>query len=143
MASAIRLRNQALARVATQTGGVFPTLPVSHTPPVILPEPEYQNPVNQTLEAPIAAMPQVTAGGSVGMQSVTLLPGNPRRGYLYIQNNSTAPMYVAYDTDATPLTSIVIGPGGYYEPRVVPTNAIHLASASLNHAAFSYAEGSR
>lgn len=143
MASLIELRNKAVARQAKASGGAFPTLPVAHTPPVNQPEREYANPEGLTLEKPIAAMPQVTAGGAVGRESITLLPTNPRRAYLYIQNNSTAPMYVAYDTNANPLTSIVIGAGGYYEPRVAPTNAIYLASASLNHAAYAYAEGSR
>ncbi len=90
-----------------------------------------------------ASMPQIPVGGTVVTQSKQLLPANPRRGYLYIQNNSTDDLLVSYGSEATPLSSIIITAGGYYEPRVCPTNAVYIASTSLSNAAYAYVEGGR
>jgi hypothetical protein len=86
-------------------------------------------------------MPMQAFGVSVGTNARQALQTNPNRGYLYVQNNSMDDLYVSFDQTPTALTGLTIGPGGYYEPRVVPTNSVWIASASLTNAQVSIVEG--
>lgn len=90
-----------------------------------------------------AAMPQSVTSGAIGTDAKIVMNSNARRGYLYIQNNSAADIWLAYDSLPTEFNCIIIGPGGYYEPRVVPTNSIAIRSATLTDARWSIVEGVR
>lgn len=80
-------------------------------------------------------------GVIVGMTPKIALHMNVNRGYLYLQNNSTDDLYVSFDMRPNPKTALVIGAGGYYEPRVCPTNAVWVMSATLNEAQVNVVEG--
>lgn len=61
-----------------------------------------------------------------------VLPAAPRRAYLLIQNNSNGDIWIGIG--AAPNTrgaSLVLGPGNFWEPVYVPTNAIYVRSATL------------
>ncbi len=65
-----------------------------------------------------------------------LLPADENRAYLFIQNNSSANLLIGLD--AAPQSArqcLVLGPGNFWEPNVVPTNSIYVSSASLPAAA--------
>lgn len=66
---------------------------------------------------------------------------NVNRGYLYIQNNSSDDLYMSFDAKPNPKSALVIGAGGYYEPRVCPTNAVWVMSATLDSAQVNVIEG--
>lgn len=80
-------------------------------------------------------------GVIVGTSPKIALHMNVNRGYLYIQNNSTDDLYLSFDARPNPKTALVIGAGGYYEPRVCPTNAVWIMSASLDNAQVNVVEG--
>lgn len=80
-------------------------------------------------------------GVIVGTTPKIALHMNVNRGYLYLQNNSTDDLYLSFDARPNPKTALVIGAGGYYEPRVCPTNAVWIMSASLDNAQVNVVEG--
>lgn len=80
-------------------------------------------------------------GVIVGIVPKIALHMNVNRGYLYIQNNSTDDLYLSFDARPNPKSALVIGAGGYFEPRVTPTNAVWLLSASLDNAQVNVVEG--
>ncbi len=123
-------------------GGVSAPVP-RNAAPVVQEQPEYRNPARMSNVDGAASMPQVMNPFVVDTAGVMALPANPARGYLMVQNNSNADLLVSYDSLARPLASYVIGPGGYYEPRVVPTNSVYIASASLANAACIVIEGNK
>ena len=114
--------------------------PIATAPKNALPSSDVPNQLSFTDGAP--RMPVQTFGVVASTAPKQALQTNPNRGYLYIQNNSTDDIYVAFDQTPTPQTSLIIGAGGYYEPRVVPTNSVWVVSASLAHALVSIVEGS-
>ena len=87
-------------------------------------------------------MPMQAFGVIVGTDAKQALMTNANRGYMYIQNISSDDIWVAFDQTPNQQTSLIIGPGGYYEPRVVPTNSVWVVSASLAEAQVSIIEGS-
>lgn len=80
-------------------------------------------------------------GVIVGTAAKIALHMNVNRGYLYIQNNSSDDLYMSFDAKPNPKSALVIGAGGYYEPRVCPTNAIWVMSATLDNAQVNVIEG--
>ena len=80
-------------------------------------------------------------GVIVGTAPKIALHMNVNRGYLYLQNNSTDDLYVSFDVRPNPKTALVIGAGGYLEPRVCPTNAVWIMSATLDNAQVNIVEG--
>lgn len=80
-------------------------------------------------------------GVIVGLEAKVALYMNVNRGYLYIQNNSSDDLYLSFDAKPNPKSALVIGAGGYFEPRVCPTNAVWLLSASLTNAQVNVVEG--
>lgn len=69
--------------------------------------------------------------GTVGLASVSILPANPNRDYLLIQNpHPTANLYIKLDgTVASIITSIRVPPGGSLElSNTVTTSAIYAIS---------------
>lgn len=80
-------------------------------------------------------------GVIVGTAPKIALHMNVNRGYLYLQNNSTDDLYVSFDTRPNAKTALIIGAGGYYEPRVCPTNAVWIMSATLDNAQVNVVEG--
>lgn len=80
-------------------------------------------------------------GVIVGLEAKVALQMNVNRGYLYIQNNSSDDLYLSFDAKPNPKSALVIGAGGYFEPRVCPTNAVWLLSASLTNAQVNVVEG--
>lgn len=80
-------------------------------------------------------------GVIVGTAPKVALHMNVNRGYLYLQNNSTDDLYVSFDVRPNPKTALVIGAGGYYEPRVCPTNMVWVMSATLDNAQVNVVEG--
>lgn len=74
-------------------------------------------------------------GGANQGQAVQVLPNDPRRVYLLIQNNSTANLLVGIDSAPGSATQcLILGPGNFWEPQVCPTNAIYVLSVSLARA---------
>lgn len=141
MSSAI---GQRFARQRATQGAGGSIAPVPYTGrPDVQEQPEYRNPARMSNTDGAASMPQVMNPFVVDTRGTMALPANPARGYLMIQNNSNADLYVNYDTDARALQSYIIGPGGYFEPRVVPTNSIYIASATLTNAACIVIEGNK
>ena len=80
-------------------------------------------------------------GVIVGTAAKIALHMNVNRGYLYIQNNSSDDLYMSFDAKPNPKSALVIGAGGYYEPRVCPTNAVWVMSATLDSAQVNVIEG--
>lgn len=65
----------------------------------------------------------------VGVNSRQVSNGKSSRRYLIIQNNSPGNIFINFDQEADPLRSIIVVPGGYYEPFRVPQNAIYISAA--------------
>lgn len=69
-------------------------------------------------------------------QPQLVLPADGRRAYLLIQNNSNGVIWIGLDSGPTSQgASLVLGPGNFWEPVYVPTNAIYVRSATLAGAA--------
>lgn len=96
-------------------------------------------PTNQDIAAQIAAARQtvtdqtpalgdfIQSAFSADNAASQMLRQREFRNYLLIQNtDSSGNLYVSFGQAATALSSIIIGPGGYYEPRVVPQNEIYI-----------------
>jgi hypothetical protein len=117
---------------------------VTRTSPVAIQEqPLNRNDPRNSNASGAASMPQVMNGFSVNTAGVMALPANPARGYLMVQNNSNANLLVSYDSIPSAFASYIVGPGGYFEPRVVPTNSVYVASATLTNAACIVIEGNK
>lgn len=79
---------------------------------------------------------QTTISQVVGVTSTQVLAADPLRRALLIQNqSSTQTLYVGIGGTAAP-TSLIIGPGGSYEPYTAPTNSIHLAASAAGVTVF-------
>jgi hypothetical protein len=52
---------------------------------------------------------------TAGLTALRILPANPMRTYLLIQNTSASNMFVNFGQNATPIAGIRIIPGGNYE----------------------------
>jgi len=57
-----------------------------------------------------------------------LLPANPDRNYLIIQNRGIASIFVAFDRPANALSGIEIAGGGFFEPETAPKNGVWVIS---------------
>lgn len=141
MSSAVDMRQQR-QRAMQGHGAINAPMPFN-APPAVQEQPEFRNPHSVSNESGAASMPQVMNPFTVDTDGVLALPANPARGYLMVQNNSSADLLVSYDSLARPGSSYVIGPGGYFEPRVVPTNSIYVSSATLNRANCIVIEGNK
>lgn len=65
-----------------------------------------------------------------------VLPEDLNRVYFLIQNNSSANLLVGLDAaPANARQCIVLGPGNFWEPNVIPVNSVYVLSASLTNAA--------
>lgn len=66
--------------------------------------------------------------------SAQILPQQPGRYYFFIVNNSAASqIYVGFDADANIGNGLVLDINyGFYEPWIVPTNAIHVSAQANN-----------
>jgi hypothetical protein len=62
--------------------------------------------------------------------SQQVLPANPKRVYLLIQNNGTDYIRVNYGNNASALTTRIPPNGGSYDYPVVPINAIYILAES-------------
>lgn len=126
-----------------QTAGGSNT-PVNRNVPSVSPaQPEFRHNPRVSNDSGAASMPQVMVGFSINTNGLMVLQANPARGYLMIQNNSADDVFVAYDGLARAGSAYRIGPGGYFEPRVVPTNSVYLSSNSLTNAETIVIEGNR
>lgn len=132
MGNIVELRKN--RRYDIQRGAFIAAPPKSTLPPSMLP-----GQLGFNDGAP--RMPVQAFGVIVGTNAVQALQTNPQRGYLYIQNNSSDDIWVSFDMTPNAQTSLIIGAGGYYEPRVVPTNSVWVVSASLASAQVSVIEG--
>ena len=65
----------------------------------------------------------------IGVVTQQVSQGNPSRRYLLIQNNSLGNIFINFDQDAAAGRSVIVVPGGYYEPYRVPKNSIHVSAA--------------
>lgn len=70
-----------------------------------------------------------------------VLPFNPRRVALNIQNKGVASIYINFDADATD-QHMEIAAGGNYEPPVAPINRINIRGAAVGDIV-TVTEGSR
>lgn len=70
----------------------------------------------------------------IGTTSVMVLPANPDRQYLLVQNTSASNVYLAINRNATAQDITLYNNGGYFEPLRPPKGAIYLlgSAASLN-----------
>lgn len=66
--------------------------------------------------------------------SELLLPSDPHRRYLLIQNNSGADMWIGVGGSAAEDQSLILGSGVYWEPLCVPTDSIYVRSATATNA---------
>lgn len=114
-----------------------------NAPTVPQPQPDYSHDPARSNLSGAASMPMVMLGFSLSTQGQLALPDNIRRGYLYIQNDSNGDILVAFGGNARRGAAVVIGPGSYYEPRVVPTNSIYLAAAAGTNLTAIVVEGVR
>ncbi|MDN3921507.1 hypothetical protein [Roseateles violae] len=74
--------------------------------------------------------------------SAQLLAASGTRAYLLIQNkDSTGSIWINFGAAATQANGIRIGPGGNYEPAVVPTGAIYAIGDLANNANVLTVEG--
>lgn len=73
------------------------------------------------------AIPFIVIKGSASTSSSLKLAENVNRRYLLIQNvdSGSDDLRVGFDADADG-NSLLLEPGGWYEPIMVPTSAIHL-----------------
>lgn len=62
-------------------------------------------------------------------RSLQLLPANPDRNYLLIQNRGIASVFIAFDRLAAISNGIEIAGGGFYEPFSAPRNSVNVISA--------------
>ena len=58
--------------------------------------------------------------------AILILPDDPARGYLLIQNNSGGPMLIGVGSEPTAGQGLVLAPGVYWEPSFIPTNSIYV-----------------
>lgn len=65
-----------------------------------------------------------------------IVPEQPGRYYCFILNNSAANrLFVGFDYEPTATNGVVLEVNlGFYEPWIVPTNAIYIAAAAANTA---------
>lgn len=79
---------------------------------------------------------------TVDTTAVVQLRPKENRGYLLIQNNSAAAMFVGIGYPPTPVTGIQIPTGGNYEPLKVPQEDIYvLGSAAAQLGVVLYSPG--
>lgn len=72
--------------------------------------------------------------GSVN--AIQLLPDDPNRIYLFIQNNSASNMLIGLDGPPNAGgISLTLGPGNFWEPNVTPINSIYVISVGATNAA--------
>ena len=55
-----------------------------------------------------------------------ILPDDPARGYLLIQNNSGGPVWIGLGSEPTDGQALILNPGVYWEPSFIPTNSIYI-----------------
>lgn len=82
--------------------------------------------------------PQVTSltnvNATVTNASASLLAANAVRKYLLIQNKDpSGSIYVNFGAAATVANGVLIGPGGSYEPSVIPTQQIFAIGSLANN----------
>lgn len=72
-----------------------------------------------------------------------ILPANLERSYLIVQNNSALVMRLGVRSAARNGNGFKVAPGGYYEPRRVPTNeiSVYFEGATGGTAEVTYVEG--
>lgn len=61
-----------------------------------------------------------------------LLPANPRRTYLLIQNNSAGIMYINFGAKGDAFSGVQIAANGYYEPYRPPKGDISVLGSAAN-----------
>jgi len=66
----------------------------------------------------------------IGIVSTMVVPANPNRQYLLIQNNSASNIYFAINKHATASDLFLYSGGGFYEPLRPPKGAIYLLGAA-------------
>ena len=67
----------------------------------------------------------------IGLEPQVVLPYNPHRKYLLVQNNSTGDMWLAFSIEAGIGTGIRLLPGTVYEPqRYVPLSTVSIVGAT-------------
>lgn len=88
--------------------------------------PGFDDPASGNVVRFSARFSQTTTAATT--RSDAVLPGNDKRSYLLIQNNSSLPVWIGFSQLAATNKGIKIDPGGNYEPDVVPTNDIYLFS---------------
>jgi len=64
---------------------------------------------------------------NVGESASTVLNSNGRRNYLLIQNIGASNVFINFGHKAT-LGSLILVPGGNYEPFITPVNSVSLVS---------------
>jgi len=64
----------------------------------------------------------------IGGASIEVMPYNPLRRYLLIQNRSVGDMFLSFGNKANIFDGIFIPGGGFYEPYVVPLSSVNLFS---------------
>jgi len=67
---------------------------------------------------------------------IIIVPEQPERFYLIIINNSAANrIFVGFGYDANAINGVILEVNlGFYEPWIIPTNAIHISAAGANTA---------
>jgi len=68
----------------------------------------------------------VTKGFKATDVAIQVLPNNPARRYLLVQNNSFGFMYVGFGSKPAASNGFLIRPGKYFEPDVVPASSIYV-----------------
>lgn len=115
-------------------------------PPQVQPFPAHFNQPDMSTTFGASACVQSMLGFILGSDNAQqVLQANPNRIYMYLQNNSNKDILIRYGSAPTTNGAgcFVLGPGGFYEPLVVPTNAVFAISASLSNAALTVIEGVR
>jgi hypothetical protein len=69
---------------------------------------------------------------NVGTAWVKARPEEKRVYFFIVNNNAVNNLFVAYAQLDGTVGSIAIGPGGFYEPWVIPTNEIWLQGSAAN-----------
>lgn len=104
-------------------------------PPDILPPDPDHDPSRSLPDTPARALPVARRANMFSLPTTAelasneILPANPRRAYLIIQNRSAASVYVNFGQSASAAYLEIIA-GGSYEPLVAPVNSVHVVGAA-------------
>lgn len=66
----------------------------------------------------------------LGAKSKLVLPANPQRAYLAIQNQDDRYLYVNFGVAAHYSSALYVAGWGYFEPLIAPRDPLHMASAN-------------